>query len=92
MNNELKSTAMDTAPKRWRKSISMPNGVEKSVCVKEIENGFIIELYKSWTEKSGEYKNFEKTYYSKDNPLKDMSPEVTEDFVDEFLNPSVKIL
>ena len=41
------------SPKRWRKSISLPDGTEKSVCVKEIENGFLVEMYKSWTDKNG---------------------------------------
>ena len=87
MNKEI-----SRSPKRWRKSISLPDGTEKSVCVKEIENGFLIELYKSWTDKNGEYKSEEKTIYSETNPLKDMQPEIDTSNIENFLNPPIELM
>ena len=80
------------APRRWRKSISLPDGVEKSVCVKEIENGFIIEMYKSWTDKEGNYKSEERTLYSPTNPLKEMEPEIEVKDINNFLNPPIQLM
>ena len=91
MNKEV-ATGSYKSPKRWRKSISLPDGTEKSVCVKEIENGFLIEMYKSWTDKNGDYKSEEKTIYSKENPLKDMEPEIEVKDINDFLNPPLQLM
>ena len=80
------------SPKRWRRSIDLPNGVSKSVCVKEIENGYIVEMYKSWTDKDGNYKSEERTLYSPENPLKDMEPEIDGKLINDFLNPPINLM
>ena len=76
------------SPKRWRKSISLPDGTEKSVCVKEIENGFLIEVYAYTPGKDP----FEKTVYSKENPFKDMDPEIDSKKIEDFLNPPFQLM
>lgn len=76
------------SPKRWRKSISLPNGTEKSVCVKEIDNGFLIEVYAYTPGKD----SFEKTVYSKENPFKDMDPEIDSKKIEDFLNPPFQLI
>ena len=56
---------------RWSKSIEV-NGVTKSLTVKEVENGFIIEQSKygkDSTKKNAEWEDECKTYISKTNPL-----------------------
>jgi hypothetical protein len=49
------------------------DGVTKSVNGREVENGWVIDIEKSWTETDNDgndrYKNDYKTYISKDNPL-----------------------
>lgn len=75
--------------KCWSKRESTPKG-EKSVEVEEIDNGFIItfcEYKNSDSEKYEEPKR--KKFYSKENPLADMEPEVTEDNVKDFFNPPI---
>lgn len=73
--------------KCWSKEVSTPEST-KSVRVEEIDNGFIITFC--------EYKNSEtyespkrKKFYSKENPLADMEPEVTGDNVKDFFNPPI---
>lgn len=70
--------------KCWSKEVSTPEST-KSVRVEEIDNGFIITFY--------EYKNSDsdkrKKFYSKENPLADMEPEVTGDNVKDFFNPPI---
>jgi hypothetical protein len=49
------------------------DGVTRSISGREVENGWVIDINKSWTEKDDDgndrYKNDYKTYISKDNPL-----------------------
>lgn len=70
--------------KCWSKEVSTPEST-KSVRVEEIDNGFIVTFY--------EYKNSDsdkrKKFYSKENPLADMEPEVTGDNVKDFFNPPI---
>lgn len=72
--------------KCWSKEISTPEST-KSVRVEEIDNGFIVSFheYKS----SENYVPKRKKFYSKENPLADMEPEVTGDNVKDFFNPPI---
>ena len=79
------------SPKRWRRSIDTPNG-SRSVCVKEIENGFIIEMNKSWTDKEGNYKFEEKTMYSPENPLEEKDLEIDSKMINDFINPPINLM
>lgn len=92
MSDYINKLSSPKTPKRWRKSISLPDGTEKSICVKEIENGYIIEFNKSWPTKDGEYKCEEKTLYSKENPLKDSEPELDSSAIESFLNPPIELM
>ena len=56
---------------RWSKSQEV-NGVTNSITVKEVENGFIIEINKygrDTTKKDSNYYDESKSYISKTNPL-----------------------
>jgi hypothetical protein len=56
---------------RWSKSIEI-NGITKSLTVKEVENGFIVEQStygRDSTKKDSEYMDDCKTYVTKTNPL-----------------------
>lgn len=56
---------------RWSKSQEV-NGVTNSITVREVENGFIIEINKygrDTTKKDSEYCDESKSYISKTNPL-----------------------
>jgi len=44
------------------------DGIRKEFSCRQVENGFVIEVYKSWSE-GEEYKSDSKTYISKDNPF-----------------------
>lgn len=48
-------------------------GVTRSINGREVENGWVIDINKEWTEKDDDgndrYKSEYKTYISKDNPL-----------------------
>jgi len=51
------------------------DGISKRVSGREVENGWVIEVHKSWTEKSTangheEYKSNSWTYIAKEDPLK----------------------
>ena len=66
---------------RWTKSQEI-NGVNTSITVEEVENGFIIRASKygsNNTKKNSIYINEEKTFISKNNPLKDTTPEEEDD-------------
>lgn len=70
---------------RWSKSIEV-NGVTKSISVKEVENGFVIEqcMYgRDTTKKDSDYVDISKTYVSKTNPLEGKE-EDKEEQSDEF--------
>jgi len=54
--------------KHWSKSMES-DGKCKSLDVCEIENGFLITLHKSGTDKDDKYYSSCKKWYSKDNPL-----------------------
>ena len=62
----LKSNYMEKEYKRWEKS-SMVDGVEKSICVEEAENGFITTIRKTYYNE--DYKCDKKVYISTTNPL-----------------------
>lgn len=81
----------DPGYKKWRKSVELPNGSEKSLCVNQIENGFIITL-RSTSIVNGDYKCTEKKMFSKTNPLKNDKPELTEKDIDSFLNPPIELI
>ena len=53
--------------KSWRKSVEK-DGVSKSVSVREVENGFVIDL-EEYGDHEGEWKSKCKTYISTKNPL-----------------------
>lgn len=56
---------------RWSKSIEV-NGITKSLTVREVENGFIVEQCtygRDTTKKDSEYIDESKTYVTKTNPL-----------------------
>ena len=71
---EIKISAPASSGKkkaRWSKSVEL-NGVTKSLTVKEVENGFVIEQCtygRDCTKKDSEYQDDSKTYVSKVNPL-----------------------
>jgi hypothetical protein len=64
MNNQIKASIMNEY-KRWSKTEPTKDG-QKSVSVREVENGFIIDIS---TESEDKYTT--KTYISSTNPLKD---------------------
>lgn len=56
---------------RWSKSIEV-NGITKSLTVREVENGFIVEQStygRDTTKKDSEYMDDNRTYVTKTNPL-----------------------
>jgi len=56
---------------RWSKSIEI-NGITKSLTVREVENGFIVEQTtygRDSTKKDSEYMDDSRTYVTKTNPL-----------------------
>lgn len=67
--------SMNTKKKRWSKTEPTKNG-EKRTCVREIENGFIVEV-SSDEEVNGEYKYTCTETYMKENPLADDNLEAT---------------
>lgn len=74
-------------PRVWSRRVE-ENGMSRSVRVEEIDNGFIIEMNESGC-KDGKYFDKTKKYYSKENPLANMSPDIDdniEDSIKNFLN------
>ena len=55
------------------------NGKTRRISVKEVENGYVIDISYSWEDEKKGYQYEEKTYISKDNPL-------SKDEEDELLN------
>ena len=51
------------------KTIKSKDGVTKEISCREVENGFVVEIYKSWQDKEDGYQSETKTYISKDNPF-----------------------
>jgi hypothetical protein len=51
----------------FRKSVTK-NGVTKSLCIKEVENGYVINIEK-YGDVEGDYINEKKTYISATNPM-----------------------
>lgn len=81
----MEKVALDTSSSstkkkaRWSKSIEV-NGITKSLTVREVENGFIVEQCtygRDNTKKNSEYMDESKTYITKTNPLE--GKEVDED-------------
>ena len=74
MDKAIKVSAPTSSVKkkaRWSKSVEV-NGVTKSLTVKEVENGFVVEQCtygRDCTKKDSEYLDENKTYVSKTNPL-----------------------
>lgn len=73
--------------KCWSKEVSTPEST-KSVRVEEIDNGFIVSFCEYKSSENYE-KPKRKKFYSKENPLDDMEPEVTGDNVKDFFNPPI---
>lgn len=73
--NKLNTKDMEKkAQKRWSKSESNNDG-GKDITVREIENGYIIEIHK-WSESEEDgYKSTNKEIYSKTNPIEEKDPE-----------------
>ena len=74
-------------PKVWSRRVE-EDGMSRSVRVEEIDNGFIIEMSESGC-KDGKYFDKTKKYYSKENPLANVSPDIDdniEDSIKNFLN------
>jgi len=65
---------------------STKDGVETSVSMEEIENGFIITVYKNWQDKKGGYNSETKKYFSETNPLKKVN--IDEDIIKNALENS----
>jgi hypothetical protein len=65
---------------------STKDGVETSVSMEEIENGFVITVYKNWQDKKEGYKSETKKYFSETNPLKKLS--IDEDIIKNALENS----
>ena len=73
MEKTLSSSPKTSGKKkaRWSKSIEV-NGITKSLTVREVENGFIVEQStygRDTTKKDSEYMDENKTYVTKTNPL-----------------------
>jgi hypothetical protein len=64
----LNIVKMEDKKKSWSQSIEI-DGKRKEVCVKEVENGFVINITRSGEDSKGEWKWDEKVYISKTNPL-----------------------
>ena len=74
-------------PRVWSRRVE-ESGMSRSVRVEEIDNGFIVEMNESGS-KDGKYFDKTKKYYSKENPLANMSPDIDdniEDSIKNFLN------
>lgn len=74
-------------PRVWSRRVE-ENGMSRSVRVEEIDNGFIVEM-NEYGSKDGKYFDKTKKYYSKENPLANMSPDIDdniEDSIKNFLN------
>lgn len=55
------------------------DGVRKTVRGRQVENGWIISINKSWTEElTGEYKYVDQEYITKSNPLEKLQDEKAE--------------
>jgi F0F1-type ATP synthase alpha subunit len=53
----------------WSKRIEQ-DGESKNIRVREVENGYVIDYEHHYKDKKGEYQFNEKTYISKENPIK----------------------
>ena len=81
MELKTSSTSSPKPKKRWRKEESV-NGITKSLNVEEVENGYVIRVCKygnDSTKKDSKYIDEERTFISKENPLKELSPEEDEE-------------
>jgi hypothetical protein len=81
----VKGTPPSKKKSRWSKSIEV-NGITKTVTVKEVENGFVIEQSKYGRDsmkKDSEYIDECKTYISEENPLEGKEEDKEEE-KDEF--------
>jgi hypothetical protein len=69
--NQLNSIPMSEQKeyKRWTTSFE-DKGIRTEYTVREVENGYVIDIYKSWTEQDC-FKSESKCYISKNNPMKD---------------------
>lgn len=70
---EQKISNMENKETRYSYS---KNGVDYSICCKEISNGYVLRIYKNWYEGEGdkkEWKSEEKETYYKENPLDEKS-------------------
>lgn len=75
-------------PKVWTRRVE-ESGMSRSVRVEEIDNGFIVEMNEYGDRGDGKYFDKTKKYYSKENPLASMSPDIDdniEDSIKNFLN------
>ena len=64
------------------------NGYTKRISVREVENGFVVDLYKSWDDPEKGYQSEDKTFISKTNPLEKTQTEDSEENFnpEEFAN------
>ena len=77
--------------KIWSKSIET-NGMTKKMEVREIENGFIVCIYKyGYSDDVEQYIDEKSEYYSKENPLADISIEnkKIKEMKDNVYSPSI---
>lgn len=94
---EIKLSAPVSSPKkkaRWSKSVEV-NGVTKSLTVKEVENGFVIEQStygRDSTKKDSEYMDENKTYVSKTNPLEGKDADEDKEDNDPFTLKGLDVL
>ena len=72
--NELNIGSMKDSKKHWSKRVEA-DGKSKSISVREIENGYIVSVSVSSENKDGEFIFQESEFYSKTNPLEDISVE-----------------
>lgn len=72
--NEKIAPTMKEEKKSWSKRIEA-DGKSKSINVREIENGYIVRISFDGENKEGEWEFNETEYFSKDNPLEDLSVE-----------------
>jgi hypothetical protein len=71
----------------WSRS-SNKDGYHKEIRVEEIENGYLVCL-NEWGDIGGKYKDSNKKYYSKENPLSDKdikTDDGLESAIDKFIN------
>ena len=79
--------------RRWSKSEEV-NGISKSLSVREVENGFVVEYSRYGRDSmkpESEYVDENKTYISKTNPLED-SEEEKEEEKDKFSLGNIDML